>query len=98
MITDIEFPQFHRLSCSVQVNYFKIHITDNLTKSLKENGQDILFLVRLCVKPTFYMKKRRPLSLQRSATKRSDFVASCFVRGTWALPDIKKPRGDTNAK
>ena len=48
--------------------------------------------------PTFYLKKRRPLSLQHSATKQSDFVVSCFVRGTKALPDIKKPRGDTNAK
>ena len=37
------------------------------------------------------MKKRRPLSLQHSATKQSDFVVSCFVRGTGALPDIKSP-------
>lgn len=34
MITDMDFQQFHRLGCSLQVNYFKIHITDDLKKFL----------------------------------------------------------------
>lgn len=59
MITDIDFQQFHRLGCSLQVNYFKIHIIDDLKNSSKKIVKRFCFWSRRIVCETYLLYEKK---------------------------------------